>query len=107
ILSACNTALANGSSEGLSGLVRAFFFAGARSLLVSHWSVDDRATQTLMTEVFRRYAKGKTMARSEVLRRGMLAMMKKAKGKTAYLAHPFSWASFFLVGEGKEVQRTQ
>ncbi|MCZ6624434.1 MAG: CHAT domain-containing protein, partial [Deltaproteobacteria bacterium] len=100
ILSACNTAAVDGSGEGLSGLVRAFFFAGARSLLVSHWSVDDRATQVLMTEVFQRYAKDKTVARSEALRQGILALMAKAKGKTSYFAHPFAWAPFFLVGEG-------
>jgi len=100
ILSACNTAAADGSGEGLSGLVRAFFFAGARSLLVSHWSVEDKATQSLMTEIFQRYAKDKTVARSEALRQGMLTLMAKAKGKTSYFAHPFSWAPFFLVGEG-------
>ncbi len=100
ILSACNTAAPGGSGEGLSGLVRAFFFAGAPSLLVSHWSVDDRATQALMTEVFQRYAKDKTMPRAEALRQGMLTLMAKAKGETAYFAHPFAWAPFFLVGEG-------
>lgn len=100
ILSACNTAAADGSGEGLAGLVRAFFFAGAPSLLVSHWSVDDRATQALMTEVFGRYAKDKRMPRSEALRLGMLALMASAKGPTAYFAHPFAWAPFFLVGEG-------
>lgn len=100
ILSACNTALEKGSGEGLSGLVRAFFFAGTRSLLVSHWSVADQPTQALMTEVFQRYARDKTMPRSEALRQGMLALMAKAKGATAYFAHPFAWAPFFLVGEG-------
>ena len=100
ILSACNTAAADGSSEGLSGLVRAFFFTGTPSLLVSHWGVDDRATQALMIEVFRRYARDKTVARSEALRQGMLALMSSAKGNTAYFAHPFAWAPFFLVGEG-------
>ncbi len=100
ILSACNTAAPDGSGEGLAGLVRAFFFAGAPSLLVSHWGVDDRATQVLMTEVFSLYARDKTMARSEALRQGMLALMAKAKGETAYFAHPYAWAPFFLVGEG-------
>ncbi|MEQ1845527.1 MAG: tetratricopeptide repeat protein, partial [Nitrospira sp.] len=47
ILSACNTAGDNGSGESLSGLARAFFFAGAKGLLVSQWSVDDEATKTL------------------------------------------------------------
>ncbi len=53
-----------------------------------------------MTEVFRRYARDKTVARSEALRQGMLALMAKAKGEKAYFAHPFAWAPFFLVGEG-------
>jgi len=100
ILSACNTAAADGSGEGLSGLVRAFFFAGAPSLLVSHWSVDDRATQALMTEVFRRHAADPALPRAEALRRGMLALMDAAKDATAYFAHPYAWAPFFLVGEG-------
>ena len=56
ILSACNTAADDGSGEALSGLARAFFYAGAASLLVSQWSVDDVATRVLMTEVFRRQA---------------------------------------------------
>ena len=52
ILSACNTAADDGSGEALSGLARAFFYAGAASLLVSQWSVDDVATRVLMTESF-------------------------------------------------------
>jgi CHAT domain-containing protein len=100
ILSACNTAAGDGSGEGLAGLARAFFFAGARSLLVSHWSVEDKATQALMTELFRRYAIDKTMSRAEALRQGMLALMANARGSTAYFAHPFAWAPFFLVGDG-------
>jgi CHAT domain-containing protein len=82
-------------------LARAFFFAGAPTLLVSHWSVDDRATQALMTQVFERYAKDPSMPRSEALRQGMLALMAQAQGPTAYFAHPFAWAPFFLVGEGR------
>jgi CHAT domain-containing protein len=100
ILSACNTAAGDGSGEGLAGLARAFFFAGARSLLVSHWSVEDRATEALMTEVFRRHAHDKAMPRAEALRQGMLALMAQAQGPTAYFAHPFAWAPFFLVGDG-------
>lgn len=100
ILSACNTGAADGSGEGFSGLARAFFFAGARALLVSHWSVDDQATQALMTEVFRRAAADPTLPRAEALRQGMLALMAQATGPTAYFAHPFAWAPFFLVGDG-------
>jgi CHAT domain-containing protein/Tfp pilus assembly protein PilF len=100
ILSACNTGAADGSGEGLSGFVRGFFFAGAPTLLVSHWSVEDRATQVLMTKVFAEYTKNPTTPRAELLRQGMLGLMDDAAGPTAYMAHPFAWAAFFLVGEG-------
>ncbi len=100
VLSACNTAAADNSGEGLSGLARAFFFAGAQSVLVSHWSVEDRATQALLTAIFQQYAQQPTMARAEALRQGMLALLRQAQGPTAYFAHPFAWAPFFLVGEG-------
>ena len=101
ILSACNTGAADGSGEGLSGLARAFFFAGAPTLLVSHWSVEDRATQALMTEVFHRWTATSSASRAEALRQGMRALMQRAQGPTAHFAHPFAWASFFLVGEGR------
>jgi CHAT domain-containing protein len=105
ILSACNTGASDGSGEGLSGLARAFFFAGAPSLLVSHWSVEDRATQALMTEVFRRYAADRGMSRAEAVQQGTLALMGQGQGATGYFAHPFAWAAFFLVGEGGEGRR--
>jgi CHAT domain-containing protein len=100
VLSACNTAADDGSGEGLSGLARAFFFAGAAALLVSHWGVDDAATRVLMTEVFRRHAQRPDLTRAEALRQGMLAVMTGAQGPTAHFAHPFAWAPFVLVGEG-------
>lgn len=100
VLSACNTAAADGSGEGLAGLVRAFFFAGAPALLVSHWSVEDRATAALMTEVFRRHAATPSLPRAEALRQGMVALLARAGGATAYFAHPFAWAAFFIAGDG-------
>jgi CHAT domain-containing protein len=100
ILSACNTAAPDGSGEGLSGLTRAFLFAGTSALLVSHWSVDDRATQQLMTEIFRRYAADRSRARAEAVRLGMLALINGTQAEP-YFAHPFAWAPFFLVGEGR------
>jgi CHAT domain-containing protein len=100
VLSACNTGASDGSGEGLSGLARGFFFAGAPTLLVSHWSVEDRATQALMTKVFEGYSKGRTAPRAELVRQAMLELMSEAQGPTAYFAHPFAWAAFFLVGEG-------
>jgi len=101
VLSGCNTAAADRSGEGLSGLVRAFFFAGAPAVLVSHWSVEDRATQAFMAAVFRRYASDPTLPWAEALRQGTVALLQQARGKTAYFAHPFAWAPFFLVGDGQ------
>lgn len=101
VLSACRTAAADGSGEGLSGLARGFLFAGARALLVSHWAVDDDATRALMTLVFERYARDAHASRAEALRQAMLSLMARggATGRPDY-AHPFAWAPFFLVGEG-------
>lgn len=57
VLSACETAAGNKpGAEALSGLARAFFYAGARSLLVSHWKVESAATTRLMTSLFENLA---------------------------------------------------
>ena len=53
VLSACNTAAGDKpGAEALSGLARAFFYAGARSLIVSNWEVDSESTVALMTGLF-------------------------------------------------------
>lgn len=103
ILSACNTAGDNGSGESLSGLARAFFFAGARTLLVSQWSVDDRATKVLMTEIFQGYASNLSKAPSSALQSGMQALMTRAlkSPEDRYFAHPYAWAPFMVVGDGQ------
>jgi CHAT domain-containing protein/tetratricopeptide (TPR) repeat protein len=100
ILSGCNTGASNGTGEGLSSLVRAFFYAGARSLLVSQWSVDDAATQKLMTAALLSYSKNKSQSHAETLRQAMLEVMKHTK-RQAYFAHPFAWAPFVVVGESR------
>ena len=98
VLSACNTAAADGTpgAEGLSGLAKAFFFAGARSLLVSHWSVSSEAAKALTTGMFEETAKG--AGKAEALQRSMLSLMQR-KDKP-YFAHPALWAPFVVVGEG-------
>ena len=100
ILSACNTAAADGTpgGEGLSGLAKAFFFAGARALLVSHWSVASDATVKLTTGMLGALAKDPAIGRAESLRRAMLALM--ADEERLYFAHPMFWAPFVVVGEG-------
>jgi CHAT domain-containing protein len=101
LLSACDTAAPGASGEGFSGLVQAFFYAGTPSLLVSQWSVDDAATQQLMTNVLSSYAANGNVSRADALRNGMLKLMAEdARGDHAYFAHPFAWAPFMVVGEG-------
>ena len=106
LLSACNTASANGrGAEAVSGLGRAFFYAGARSLLVSNWPVHSAATTELMTLTFRSLAKETGLTRAEALRRARIAMIDKGvyivDGKAAFsYAHPIFWAPFTLVGDG-------
>ncbi len=101
ILSACNTAGGNGEpdAEGLSGLARAFLYAGARSILVSHWPVRDDAAAMLTTGAIARLSTGAAEGRSEALRQAMLEVMNSPKDHS--LAHPSAWAPFAIVGEGK------
>ncbi len=96
LLSACNTAAGEAAdAEGLSGLARAFFFAGAKALMVSHWKVDDSAAMALMTETMQRSA-SRNMSRAQALRQAMLTVMNSPDQD---YRHPFFWAPFVLVGE--------
>ena len=104
ILSACNTGGPNGatSGESLSGLARAFFYAGARSLMVTHWSVNDQATALLVAGTLQRLRAGASGGIAGSLRGAQLAMLDDAgHGLPAAIAHPFYWAPFALVGEGQ------
>ncbi len=97
ILSACNTA-AGGTVGGdaFSGLARAFFYAGARALLVSHWYVNSDATVALITKAFKAQKDRPGIGRAEALRVAMSALIKSG-GRNA---HPANWAPFVVVGEG-------
>jgi hypothetical protein len=86
------------SAEALSGLARAFFYAGARALLVSHWSVASDAATRLTTTTFDIMSSNPTIGRAEALRRAMLAYMSdQAHPRNAY---PAVWGPFSVVGEG-------
>jgi CHAT domain-containing protein len=100
ILSACNTAAADGTpgAEGLSGLARAFFYAGSRTLLVSHWAVLSDAAVKLTTKMLSESAAAPTLPRSEAHRRAMLALATDVENP--HYAHPMFWAPFVVVGEG-------
>jgi len=99
VLSACNTAAGDRpGAEALSGLARAFFYAGARALLVSHWSVDSDAASRLTTMTFGFLQSDPAVGRAEALRRAMLALMNDTTDPLN--AHPAVWAPFVVVGEG-------
>ncbi len=106
VLSACNTASGDGAgSEAVSGLGRAFFYAGARALLVTHWPVETVSARLLTTDLFKRQGEQPRLTRSQALRQSMLQLMaddaKDARGRPEYAyAHPLFWAPFVLVGEG-------
>ena len=98
VLSACNTAAGDkGDAEALSGLARAFFYAKARALLVSHWPVNSDAAVKLTTRAFAELSANPQIGRAEALRRSMAELITKG---APHEAHPAYWAPFVLVGEG-------
>ena len=99
ILSACNTAARwqPTGAEALSGLARAFFYAQARALLVSHWEVDFEGDRKAHHRDGQRHRQGQYFGRAEALRRAMVAMIDAGK---PHEAHPAYWAPFVVVGEG-------
>jgi CHAT domain-containing protein/Tfp pilus assembly protein PilF len=98
VLSACNTAAGDKpGAEALSGLARAFFYAGARSLIVSNWEVDSESTVALMTGLFNALKNNSHLSHAEALRLSMLQMIGNAS-KLDW-AQPKFWAPFIVVGE--------
>jgi len=98
VLSACNTAAAGGGRFGggaLEGLADAFFNAGARAVLASHWEVPSTATAALMTGVFQRFGRDGNRGLAEALRQSQLELIRDPK-----TAHPYYWAAFTLIGVG-------
>lgn len=100
ILSACNTATGDGTDNpGLGQLARAFFYAGARNLLASHWPVADAVSPTLITRTLALARAGGP--RAEAFRQAMHAIRMNAEhDRTGTWAHPFFWAPFVLIGDG-------
>jgi CHAT domain-containing protein len=99
VLSACNTVAGDKpGAEALSGLARAFFYAGSRSLLVSHWAVASDAATRLTTATFDLIAADRKLGRAEAVRRAMLAYLED--GSQPRNAYPAFWGPFSVVGEG-------
>ena len=89
-LSACETGVNEvAPGDELIGLARGFFSAGAPTLLLSLWTVDDKATASLMADFYRRLLAGSSPAAA--LREAQLRLMREQP-------HPYFWSPFVLVG---------
>ena len=99
VLSACNTAAGSeADAEALSGLARSFFYAGARSLLVSSWPIYSPAAVDITTRAFAAMNVKPDIGRAEALTMAMRDTL--ANARTEQTAHPSYWGPFFFVGEG-------
>ncbi len=94
-LSACQSGLGKMlAGEGVQGLARAFFHAGAQSVLVSLWNVNDSATADLMKRFYTGLKAG--LSKEEALQAAKLAHLRAPGGRWR---HPYFWAPFVLIGE--------
>jgi CHAT domain-containing protein len=91
-LTACQSGLGKEQSgEGVMSMGRAFQYAGAKSVLMSLWEVEEKSAVTLAENFFRYRKEGKTK----------LDSLKSARDdiRNAGYKHPFFWSAFILVGE--------
>jgi CHAT domain-containing protein len=99
VLSACETARGRfGAGEGVIGLSWALFIAGAPATVVSQWKVESASTRDLMLDFHQnlRAPSSKSATKAEALRQASLKLMKNPQ-----TSHPFYWAGFVLVGDGR------
>jgi CHAT domain-containing protein len=95
-LSACSTGLGKFvNGEGILGLTRAFFYAGAKNVVVSLWNVNDSATAILMQSFYLNVRHG--LPKREALRQAKLSLLRRPQ--TSW-RHPYFWAAFVLEGQG-------
>jgi CHAT domain-containing protein/TPR repeat protein len=100
VLSACQAG--NGimeSTEGPIGLARPFFYAGARAVVASLWSINDKTTVILMKDFYRYLAEGRAIGKA-------LQLAKKGMLNSAW-SHPYFWAGFILNGDPVVVSKNR
>ena len=107
VLSACNTAAGDGEgAEAVSGLGRAFFYAGSRAIMASNWPVHSGATTELMSRLFKIQSTAAGISRAQAYRQAQAALIgegvfKSKEGRALFsYAHPIFWAPFALIGDG-------
>ncbi|HEX7317492.1 MAG TPA: CHAT domain-containing tetratricopeptide repeat protein [Pyrinomonadaceae bacterium] len=102
VLSACETARGRvGAGEGVLGLTWALFVAGSPTTVVSQWKVEESSTTELMVEFHRLYREKLMNARTAVSTAGALRSAALALSRKERYAHPFYWAGFVVVGDGR------
>jgi len=109
VLSACETGRGKSvSGEGVLALPRQFLLAGVKSVLMSHWRVDDRFTSLLMPDFYHYHIRGK-MSKAGALRQAKIAILENKENYSGkYYSHPFFWAAFNLYGDpGQAVPSSQ
>ncbi|MEM1215045.1 MAG: CHAT domain-containing protein [Bacteroidota bacterium] len=95
VLSACETGLGEWQrGEGMVGLERAFFYAGAQSLVSTHWKVSDRASAQLMSLFYDQLNRG--LPKDVALQTAQVDFIHSHED---WLAHPFFWAGFVQKGD--------
>lgn len=109
ILSACNTAGSDGApgADSLSGLARAFLYAGARALLVTHWRVFDESTAAITVQTLGIQHANPGLSKAQALQRAMRVVRTGRRPDGSALpgwgpewAHPAHWAPFVLISSG-------
>lgn len=107
ILSACNTAASrNRGGEAFSGLARAFLYAGAKSVLISNWSVSTTAAVKISTSALRFSANSRNETRAQALRDAVTAVLDEGRQElrilpTSVKLHPAYWGPFALIGDAR------
>jgi CHAT domain-containing protein/tetratricopeptide (TPR) repeat protein len=104
VLSACSTGLGKVKpGEGVFGMRRAFVLAGARSLLVSLWSVPDQETKVLLSRFYTGLNRG--ISKTTALKEAKMAVINDLR-KRQEADHPFTWGAFICVGNPRPIERT-
>jgi CHAT domain-containing protein len=108
LLSACNTGGGADGGQALSGLARSFFYAGARALMVTQWSVNDQVSAFLVADTLNRLQAGAAGGAAGSLRAAQLGLINGAgHNLPPQLANPFFWAAFAVIGDGGAVAHSQ
>jgi CHAT domain-containing protein len=100
VLSACETGLGESvGGEGVLGLRRAFVLAGTENLVMSLWSVPDRATCDLITAFYKHFLNGEKVSTALLYAQRESLARQRQSGKET---NPFEWAAFVATGIGMD-----